>query len=109
MRRSAPSRLRIRDASSAAFENADPAKLQERGRLARPEGFEPPTCGLEGRCSIQLRYGRAEFDGPTELVGARGFEPPTLCSQSRCATRLRYAPPPRGLSKGLGAFRAQRE
>ncbi len=28
--------------------------------MARPGGFEPPATGLEGRCSIQLSYGRVE-------------------------------------------------
>ena len=26
--------------------------------MVRPEGFEPPTLCSEGRCSIQLSYGR---------------------------------------------------
>jgi hypothetical protein len=29
--------------------------------LARQEGVEPPTDGLEGRCSIQLSYWRSPF------------------------------------------------
>src|ERR1700732_1678712 len=27
-------------------------------KVARPEGLEPPTLCFEGRCSIQLSYGR---------------------------------------------------
>ena len=60
--------------------------------VARPAGLEPATLGLEGRCSIQLSYGRSVVSSGGSMVGAEGFEPSTLCSQSRCATRLRYAP-----------------
>ena len=45
--------------------------------LARQEGFEPPTHGLEGRCSIRLSYWRADFFAGTIYRGrgekARGM------------------------------------
>ena len=58
-----------------------------------PEGLEPPTCCLEGNCSIQLSYGQlGRHTGRPVLVGAAGFELATYWSQTSCATRLRYAP-----------------
>ena len=38
------------------------SRLQRLSRV-RPGGFEPPTCGLEVRCSIRLSYGRKCFTG----------------------------------------------
>ena len=40
--------------------------------MARQEGLEPPTPGLEGPCSIQLSYCRAVFDAP-EYIRAAHF------------------------------------
>ena len=42
------------------------------GRRVRPGGLEPPTLCLEGRCSVQLSYGR-KINEP-EL--RRGFREP---------------------------------
>lgn len=75
---------------------------------ARLGGLEPPTDGLEGRCSIQLSYRRrsngararpepttcqrAAHRSRPSVVGVRGFEPPTTSTQNWRATRLRYTP-----------------
>ena len=52
------------------------------------------THGLEGRCSIQLSYGRT-CQTPTRedlVVGDAGFEPATPWTQTKCATKLRQSP-----------------
>ena len=45
------------------------------GFWSRPVGLEPTTCGLEGRCSIQLSYER--------IIGMTGIEPAISWSQTR--------------------------
>ena len=74
-----------------------PTELRPPLLVTRLEGLEPPTSGLEIRCSIQLSY-RRKYSLPQRqsrnynVVGARGFEPPTPCSQGRCANRAALRP-----------------
>src|SRR5450759_5283396 len=52
--------LRLVASSYAYLTKADNdlAKLHHRKKMARLEGIEPPTKGLENPCSIQLSYRR---------------------------------------------------
>ena len=58
--------------------------------MACPEGLEPPTCCLEGSCSIQLSYGhlRAEQEGNGRGGGIRTHDP-LLPKQMRYQAALR--------------------
>ena len=79
---------RVLRSGHAGFGPARGSDLGERGqrrgkrvrkRVARPAGFEPATTCLEGRCSVQLSYGRPSWEAPGRQREAWGAIP--ACSE----------------------------
>jgi hypothetical protein len=72
--------------------------LSYQGKKARQEGIEPPTHGLEGRCSLQLSYWRTRGKSATYAPSidpaspARGGPVTVPVRAARFAKILGYAP-----------------
>ena len=59
-----PEEVGLRSREIVAPKSWEPRQVPKKSRqlAARPEGIEPPALGFEGRCSIQLSYGRKPFN-----------------------------------------------
>ncbi len=91
-----------------------PTELRPPLIMARPAGFEPATLGLEGRCSIQMSYGRLFVPDGEEKIG-RGSRirtcDPLLPKQMRYQAALcpeRFVHLPRGRESTRPALLRQR-
>ena len=66
------------------LENKGIRRVYRGSEAVRPGGFEPPTYGLEDRCSIQLSYGRVvEASEMPFTAGHEGTGPTILSPRAR--------------------------